>query len=146
MKAHHFRAPLFDQLTALLIEGRAVGNRCRALEVGTDLFVVGLERLFPASLARRLGGWRLVTEEIQVQRVAWAGCTKGFDLIAHLLAGQHGAGQGAQADGAGNGDGHGRTGRTGHWGLQDRHLDVQQVENAAVGPVAHARLLESGRA
>jgi hypothetical protein len=62
-----------------------------------SLVVVGLERLLPARIALGVGCWRLVAEEVEVERAVARGAEAS--ISAQLLVGQHGAGQGAQAAG-----------------------------------------------
>ena len=141
VETHHLRAQLLDQLAALFVERRAVGHRRGRREVCAHFAVIGLERLLPACIALGIGRWRLVAEEVQIQRAARAAGAEGGDFGAHLVAREHGAGQGTQTARQAHGNGHARARRTGHGGLQNGQLDAQQVEDAAVGPVAHAVLL-----
>ncbi|MNH07985.1 hypothetical protein D3C79_673890 [compost metagenome] len=141
METHHLRAQLFDQLAAVLVKRRTVGNRGGSLEVGANFCVIRFECQLPAPVAVDIRGGRLVTEKIKVQREARASTAKRDNLGAHLLAREHGTGQGAQAAGLGHRDGQGRAAGAGHGRLEDGQLDAQQIENTTVGPVAHAVLL-----
>ncbi|MNX83855.1 hypothetical protein D3C86_1156340 [compost metagenome] len=136
VKTHHFRAKRFDHFAGRIIERRPVGHRRRRIEVDTELLVVGLQQVFPVLCALLVRGWRLMAEEVDVDR-ALGVLADGFQLFAQLIRAEHCRWHRAQPAGIAGGNHHGRVGGTGHRPLNDRQFDPEQVKNAGIWPLVH---------
>ncbi|MNF82509.1 hypothetical protein D3C84_648170 [compost metagenome] len=136
VEAHHLGAKLFDHLAGRVIERRSIGHRGWRIEIGAEFLVVGLQQIFPVLRALLIRGWRLMTEEIDVDRVPGV-LADGFQLFAQLIDAQHRRGHRAEAAGIAGRNHHGRVCGTGHRPLNDRQFDPEQVKNAGIWPWVH---------
>ena len=78
-------------------------------------------------------------EEIDINRSVRL-LAEDAHLLAYLIGGPHGAGQGPQATGLGDGDGNPGVGRARHGSLDYGVFQANQVENASIGPHGCASL------
>ncbi len=133
VEAHHFRLEFLDRRAKGGIERRAVARRHRRRRVDAELHVIRLERLAPGMLARIVGHRRGMTEEIQIDRLARGGADF-LHLRPHLLLVEHGDGQRAESAGFRHRDHQNGVHRARHRRKYDWMFDLEQVEQASVGP------------